>query len=88
MVGDNRQYGTVRQVVQKYGPVTGIGEKVVRRKLKDGSIPSFSAGYKNRRLIYFADFERWLQSTRVRATPHAHARVDEILAREASARGA
>ncbi len=82
---DERKYGTVRELVRRFGPTTGIGERVVRRELKSGALRSFSAGYKNRRLIYFDDFERWLQSTRVRANPHAVARVDEILAREGRA---
>jgi len=65
---------TLRELDARYG----VGLKRVRYEARRGSFPVYTAGTKWWRARP-AEFEHWLASTRVPATPHAEARVAEIL---------
>lgn len=64
----------------------GIGLRTLRREASRGSFPTYSVGTSWPRVLR-TDLERWIRSTRVTATSHATARVEEVLARETAARG-
>jgi hypothetical protein len=52
----------------------------LERAVRNGEIPIYQLG--NRRRVRWSDVLRWIEAQRVAATPHAVARVDEVLARE------
>lgn len=62
---------------------TGIGAKRLRRAIRAGELPAYTAASTWPR-IYWPEFLSWLRSTRVRPTDHARARVAEVLDREAA----
>jgi len=83
MAEQQQLFGTIRQAARRFG----LGEKLLRRIVKAGAIPLYSAAC-NRPRVAFSEVERWLRSTRMPVTPHAQARVAEILERERLSRGA
>ena len=60
--------------------VLGIGERVLRRAIRDGQVPVYDVGGAWPR-VALAEVQDWIRSTRIPATSHARARCDEVLAR-------
>ena len=77
---DGQEYGTVREACR----VHGLGERPLRGAIARGEVPIYRPP-RSWPLVRFADVERWLRSNVVRPTPHAEARVREILEREDAA---
>ena len=59
----------------------GVGVKQLRRACAAGEIRQFSVGSWPR--VRISEVRRWIEAQRVPTVPHARARVEEILAREA-----
>ncbi len=71
-------YGTLPEAARRFG----VSVKVLRREVKRGTIPAFTAGTGNgkRRRVRFSEVEAWLRSTGVNDS--ITARVDAALAAE------
>lgn len=59
----------------------GVGERQLRRAVAVGELAVYPIGSWPR--LRAVEVHEWAIGKRVRATPHARARVDELLAREA-----
>lgn len=67
------RYGTVPQAARRYG----LGLRLLRRLVREGTIPAYSAGTQRPRVCY-SEVEAWLRSTRLQTTDHARARIAEL----------
>jgi excisionase family DNA binding protein len=64
----------------------GVGAEQIRRAVREGELSAYAIG--GWRRLRWTEVLAWLEGRRVRATPHARARVAELLAQEAArARG-
>jgi hypothetical protein len=73
--------GTIREAARRYG----LGEKLLRRQIRAGAIPVYTADCRRPRVL-FREVEAWLRSTVAPVTRHAEGRVAELLRREGRGR--
>lgn len=63
-----------------------IDRAFVLEEIHAGNLPAYRRG-KRRWILFRGDVEDWIKRHAVKATDHATARVDQVMAREAKAAG-